>query len=383
MRTGNGISLPRRTMPWLSVTPSTPPQGLHWFGLCNTTPAARRHGASSRSSNSTQSAENPLANPQRFAVTPTSSAHNAAVFDVPVPSVALSGTELQCSARSAGYAKQLEQHSPSLFAEPCVRFPLASAHREQGFPRQAERFFIGFVRNRQHDAWYDCGQTELSLLTRNVEPDRRQGQIADATPTTKSRYFCVNAPGKPRLDGKLDDAVWRIAKPAELKSALRDDDNWPAIVMLAHDDEFLYLAISCQEAAGATYEAANTPRLRDGDLAAHDRVEIYLDIDRDYTTAYQLTIDSRGWTNDSCWGDSAWNPSWFVAAARSNQAGAGSTWTAEAAIPLSELSRGISPGNTIWTIGMQRIVPNVGFQSWNQPAAIEVRPEGFGLFVLE
>ena len=34
--------------------------------------------------------------------------------------------------------------------------------------------------------------------------------------------------------------------------------------------------------------------------------------------------------------------------------------------------------NNVWAIGIQRIVPGVGFQSWNRPAAIDVMPEGFG-----
>jgi hypothetical protein len=28
-------------------------------------------------------------------------------------------------------------------------------------------------------------------------------------------------------------------------------------------------------------------------------------------------------------------------------------------------------------------VPGVGFQSWTQPAAVSVRPEGFGLLVFD
>jgi hypothetical protein len=34
-----------------------------------------------------------------------------------------------------------------------------------------------------------------------------------------------------------------------------------------------------------------------------------------------------------------------------------------------------------WAIGVQRIVPGVGFQSWTQPAAVNPRGEGFGLLI--
>jgi hypothetical protein len=34
-------------------------------------------------------------------------------------------------------------------------------------------------------------------------------------------------------------------------------------------------------------------------------------------------------------------------------------------------------------VAAARIVPGVGFQSWNTPAAVEVIPEGFGYLVFE
>lgn len=290
--------------------------------------------------------------------------------------VGLGNGDVDRPSRAAGYAKQLEAHSAALFSEPMVRFPLAAAHRGQGFPRQAERYFLGFVRNRPHDAWWAGAQAEVAQL---ASEEQRSGE---GRPLPKPIGRCVRTQAKPRLDGKLTDPVWATARAIELQSSLRDDSDWPAVVMLAHDDEFLYLAVNCHEAPLTKFTSASGPRPRDGDLTAHDRVEVYLDIDRDYVTAYRLVIDSRGWTNDSCWGDPTWNPQWFVAAARNDDDTTGPAWTAEAAIPLSELSRGVT-ANQLWAIGIQRIVPNVGFQSWNQPAAVDVQGEGFGLLVFE
>ena len=53
---------------------------------------------------------------------------------------------------------------------------------------------------------------------------------------------------KPKLDGRLDDAIWKAAKPVDLKSAAEDDERWPSQVMLAADREFLYLAVRCFKA---------------------------------------------------------------------------------------------------------------------------------------
>ena len=98
-------------------------------------------------------------------------------------------------------------------------------------------------------------------------------------------------------------------------------------------------------------------RPRDADLSARDRVDILLDPDRNYATCYRLTIDHRGWTAESCWGDTTWNPTWYVAAARD-----GDTWTVEAAVPWEELAGRPAQSNDAWAIGIERTVPGVGFQ---------------------
>ena len=165
----------------------------------------------------------------------------------------------------------------------------------------------------------------------------------------------------------------RSVRRSNSKNTQGDDRAWPAKVLLAHDDKFLYVAVRCRQAPGASYETTTQPRPRDPDLSQHDRVDIFLDVDRTYASYYHLTIDHRGWAADACCGDSSWNPKWFVAAKTADGA-----WTAEAAISLAELGTTILPGKTVWAVGVQRTVPGVGFQSWTAPAAPQVVPEGFG-----
>lgn len=294
----------------------------------------------------------------------------------------LDGQETDRPSRAAGYARQLEQISAALASEPAVQFPVAVAQRARGYSRDAERYFLGFVRNRPEDAWWACGQAEIALLERRTADAGQQRQSRGAPKVPKPICRCQPVNARPRLDGRLNDSVWSGAKPIELKSALHDDADWPATVMLAHDDAFLYLAMVCRESPTTHFTPATGPRQRDADQSGHDRVELYLDLDRDYVTAYRLVIDARGWAGESCWGDPSWNPKWYVAAARSESPGHSATWTAEAAIPLSELTRQIQPGER-WALGVQRIVPGTGFQSWTQPAAIEAQAEGFGILALE
>ncbi len=268
--------------------------------------------------------------------------------------------------RAAQFAKQIEQTRPELFAEPTLRFPLAVAHRRQGFPRQAERFYLAKSHSPTHDAWWACARGEQWL----AEPR--------GTPP-KPVLSCVSSGAKPRLDGKLDDELWQRAKPAVLKNVGYDENSkCPGLVMLAYDAEFLYIAVSCRCATGAKYESTDGPRPRDADLSAHDRLDVFLDLDRDFVTYYRLTIDHRGWTGEDCWGDRTWNPTWFVAAASAD-----GRWTAEAAVPLEQLTGRRPDARTVWAVGIQRTIPGVGLQSWSEPASTSVMGEGFGYLIFE
>lgn len=269
------------------------------------------------------------------------------------------------AAKASALANEIEQSQPALFAEPSLRFPLAAAHRQQGLGRQAERFYLSASRATSRDAWWACAESERWLAEPKGVPPK---------PVLRA----IGAATRPHLDGRLDDPVWQKAPPAALHSAQGDDDDWPATLRLAYDREFLYLAVTCRQAPTVDYRPGNGPRPRDADLTGRDRVELFLDLDRDFVTAYHLVVDHRGWTAEDCWGDRTWNPNWYVAAG--TQPGG---WTAEAAIPLDQLT-GRYPGpRDVWAVGIQRNVPGVGFQSWSTPASADGMPEGFGYLIFE
>ena len=269
------------------------------------------------------------------------------------------------AAQAANLAGLLEHSRPGLFAEPALQLPLAAAQRMQGHVRQAESGLTPLARSGSRDAWWACAEGEQWLT-------------AAKGPGPKPVLHCVRITTRPHLDGRLDEPFWQTAHAAPLHSAYGEDGPWPAEVKMAYDGEFLYVAISCRQAPQFTYRPAAGVRSRDADLAAEDRVDLLLDIDRDFATYYHLAVDHRGWTSDDCWGDRSWDPTWFVAA-RSE----GGQWIAEIAIPLDELAVRRPVAGDTWALGLQRIVPGVGFQSWNTPAAAAIIPEGFGYLIFD
>lgn len=267
--------------------------------------------------------------------------------------------------KAAAAAKWLERYLPGLYHEPEIRFPLAVVHRRQGYTKQSERFYLNFTQGRTHDAWWASAAGEKWLQKPSGLPP-------------KSVWNCKQTLSKPRLDGKLDETFWNEAKPVRLHSPQKDDADWPAAVYLAYDTEYLYLGVRCRRVPGVAYPTTEEPRPRDPDLNGHDRVHLYLDLDRDWVTFYHLTVDHRGWVAEDCWGDATWNPTWFVAAHAEQD-----RWTAEAAIPLVALSGKPLESKHVWGVGAVRTIPNFGFQSWTFPASPQgIRP-AFGYLIFE
>lgn len=54
-------------------------------------------------------------------------------------------------------------------------------------------------------------------------------------------------------------------------------------------------------------------------------------------------------------------------------------WRIEAAIPLETLVPTPPDARTTWAIGLTRIIPARGIESWQHPAASEPIPAAFGL----
>ena len=277
---------------------------------------------------------------------------------------------------------------------------LAAARRQLGKAEESQRWLLRYIAEttvpvgaptgaRGADPWRECVLLESWLMNRG-------GQPIPPKPVAMCRRTTV----RPYLDGKLDDECWADAVPmplatmagdlgtefgckeaierefkekgasaSELQKAL---DNGTRAAF-AFDDEHLYIAVVCRHPAGMQKEKVEK-RSRDMDLRANDRVSILIDLDRDYQTYYQLQVDQRGALAEDCWGDRTWNPKWFVAV-NVDETG----WTAEIAIPLSELTGEIVVPGKLWAVNVVRTVPGKGVQAWSGPAGVTPRPEGMGV----
>jgi hypothetical protein len=270
----------------------------------------------------------------------------------------------QRASHALGIVKQIEQTRPTLCADPALRFALAAASRQAGQPRNADRVFQSLTASGQAGIWAQNAAAEQWLL--------HPGENAP-----KKICSVIAAPQKPRLDGRLDDPVWQLAKAVSLKPAAGEAEL-PTAAVLAYDDEFFYAAVSCRRAPGVDYSTTDKPRISDTPLNDRDRVTILLDIDRDYATCWTLTVDYRGWPAESCFDDPSWNPQWLIAAA-----GDAEYWTVEVAIPLAELAPAKPQVRDVWCVGLQRTIPAIGLHTFTSPAAVEPRHDAMGLLVFE
>lgn len=256
--------------------------------------------------------------------------------------------------------KAMEKSRPALATDPSLQLALAAALRTTGENRGADAIYRRLAAGDERGAWVGCARTELWL-------EKMRGTCP------RPRVRCKLDAQRPFLDGRLDDTVWQNAAPLTLESRYADDRAWPAVAMIACDGEFLYVAATCRR-AGVTVASAES---HEEELAQHDRVELYLDVNRDWQSTFKLVVDCDGETGDSCAGDASWDPQWFVAAQ-----GDETSWSVEVAIPLEALGHEAKK-NDAWAIGLQRVAPGAGVQSWSQPAGAKFLPQGMGVMLFE
>ena len=194
----------------------------------------------------------------------------------------------------------------------------------------------------------ELNQVDGVFVNLSTEPVQATGSI-------NVRPECPSVDQPPHLDGLLTERFWRSRNAPDHQ------------VKFARDDDFLYLSVRCTKIKGANYQWKATPRPTDADLERRDRVEILLDLDRDFRHAYRFTVDHRGWVNDACQHNQSWNPDWYVAQDESDN-----EWRIEAAIPWDELASLPFDPKEPWAVSVRRLTAPVVSE---ESAPLTIQPQ--------
>jgi len=143
---------------------------------------------------------------------------------------------------------------------------------------------------------------------------------------------CRRAAAPPKLDGVLNDAVWKqsdVLSGFLRMNPLRASD-YRTEVRLARDARNLYVAFRCGEPnlPGLVVDAAG----RDKDVWKDDCVEVFIDTNLDRKTYFHFIFNAAGVVQDGRQMDDSWNGECTVKTGREANA-----WTAEIAIPWATL----------------------------------------------
>jgi hypothetical protein len=255
------------------------------------------------------------------------------------------------------------------------------------------------ARARQHaatgagEARGAAGQTLLESITGlNAAPGwqtlaEQELAFVRKSPKRSGAYLVcrrINVP--PLLDGQLTEEIWRSTPPTLTTGSPDAFDSPLSRLWLAYDDRFLYLAVDCRWASEELPGDRNSPksfgRIDDSSAssaatASHhpdrmrtdaDHWRLRLDIDRDYQTWFELSVDNQRRIADRLCDMPGWNPRWAVAR-KQNQTG----WQTEAAIPLSELTLTPPETGSAWAISFARQIPHASQNraETETPSAIE------------
>jgi hypothetical protein len=196
----------------------------------------------------------------------------------------------------------------------------------------------------------------LASLGRGVQTDKYQANA-------------VRTGGAVNVDGRLDEADWKIAPAAGDFIQTEPEEGRPATeateVRVLFDDRNIYFGVICRDSRPDRI-VANEMR-RDAELQNNDFFEITLDTYNDHRNAFYFSVNPLGAQRDGLIRDEGaninreWDGIWVV---RTQRTGEG--WTAEIAIPFRTLRFNKDVDQT-WGVNFGRSVARKREESYWTP----------------
>ena len=247
---------------------------------------------------------------------------------------------------SISISEKFQFYGPLAQRNPNVLFASNSAKRNLGLTEGTAEAFQEFLGKKPSESWRQNVLTENWLV-------ERKGLCP------KKNFICSKKAIRPLVDGDLGDSCWE-GIPFNSVNHNKGNENSLLKFKFFYDDQFLFIGLTCAD-VNHEIRPVKGEFLRDKMLPFMDRVVIRLDMDRDYTTAYQFEIGADGSALDSCWNDNSWNPAWFFKVKELEN-----SWNAEIAIPWSSLVGSPITNGKSWAVNVGRISPVHGFVFWSE-----------------
>ena len=178
----------------------------------------------------------------------------------------------------------------------------------------------------------------LAILLQTATPPADSVGVVAAPPSTATKATAVRAAVPVVIDGRDDDAVWRIAPPItqfrQFQPKEDGDPRFPTEAKVAYDDRYFYVFIRAFD----PHPDSILKLLARRDVrAATDQLKIMVDSYHDRRSGFEFAVNPAGVKRDyAMYNDSqeddAWDAVWDVGTQVDSLG-----WTAEFRIPLSQL----------------------------------------------
>ena len=184
-----------------------------------------------------------------------------------------------------------------------------------------------------------------------------------SVPAGDGELVAVRVEKGPKIDGTLDDPLWKLAKPLADFRQKEPEEGTPATerteVRVLYDAHHIYFGVFCYDTNPKGIVA--TQLRRDLDMSLDDNFSVIIDPSGSHRNGYVFEINPLGQQLDGLvveeqapqfpneLADPSWDGLWYSAAKIGEQG-----WTATIAIPFSTLN--FKAGTSAWEINFRRFI---------------------------